>query len=99
MMRIQKETTQSNKRSKNTSKEIAASHGQDELFESLRQLRSNLAKENNVPPYLIFSDKSLHDMCQLLPRNKDEFLMVNGVGQSKCEKFGDDFLKEIKSQI
>ncbi len=95
MMRIQKEKLTSSKRSKHTSKEIAASHGQDDLFENLRQLRSRLAKEGNVPPYLIFSDKSLHDMCQLLPRNKDEFLMVNGVGQSKCEKFGDDFLREI----
>ena len=97
MMRIHVDKPTSNKRSTNTSKEIAASHGQDELFEKLRQLRSQLAKEGNVPPYLIFSDKSLHDMCQLLPRNKDEFLMVNGVGQSKCEKFGDEFITEIRS--
>lgn len=93
LMRVQKEKqTLGEKRS---SKEISATHGREDLFESLRSLRLSLAKENNVPPYLIFSDKSLHDMCQLLPRNKSEFLMVNGIGQSKCERFGDEFIREI----
>lgn len=94
LMRVQKEKVSTP--SKRTSKEIAATHGREDLFESLRSVRMNLAKENNIPPYLVFSDKSLHDMCQLLPRNKDEFLMVNGVGQSKCEKFGDLFIQEIR---
>ena len=56
---------------------------------------TELAKENNIPPYVVFSDKSLHDMCQLLPRNREEFLMVNGVGSSKCDKYGDLFIGEI----
>ena len=93
LMRVKKIASKS--LSKRSSNEIEATHGREDLFESLRTLRLSLAKENNVPPYLIFSDKSLHDMCQLLPRNKSEFLMVNGVGQSKCERFGDDFIEEI----
>lgn len=93
LMRVHKDKP--SKTSKRSTKEIAASHGKDDLFEALRSVRLDLAKENNIPPYLVFSDKSLHDMCQILPRNKDEFLMVNGVGQSKCEKFGNEFIKEI----
>ncbi len=77
--------------------QINATHGRMELFEELRIIRTKLASENNVPPYLIFSDKSLHDMCLLLPRNRDEFLMVNGVGASKCEKYSAVFIGAILS--
>lgn len=84
---------------KNSSLQIDASHGRIDLFEQLRLVRKNLASENNVPPYLIFGDKSLHDMCQLMPRNTDEFLMVNGVGQSKCDKYGAIFLEAISSHV
>jgi ATP-dependent DNA helicase RecQ len=80
-------------------KAIAATHGRDDLFEELRKLRKELASEHNVPPYLIFGDKSLHDMCHLLPRNHDDFLMVNGVGQSKCEKYGDVFINTIRPHL
>ena len=96
MMKVHKEKASPSKR---TSKEIVATHGREDLFESLRSIRLNLSKENNIPPYLVFSDKSLHDMCQLLPRDKSEFLMVNGVGQSKCDRFGDEFLKKINKYI
>jgi len=96
MMKVHKEKTSPSKR---TSKEIVSTHGREDLFESLRSIRLNLSKENNIPPYLVFSDKSLHDMCQLLPRDKSEFLMVNGVGQSKCDRFGDEFIREISKFI
>ena len=81
--------------SKKSIKEISASHGRLELFEDLRALRRKLASDSSVPPYVIFSDKSLHDMCQLMPRDKDEFLMVSGVGSSKCEKYAQSFLATI----
>lgn len=70
-------------------------HGREDLFEQLRNLRMDLARELKVPPYVIFNDKTLHDMCQIMPRTKDEMLLVNGVGQSKHEKYGDQFLKVI----
>lgn len=77
-------------------KAVSMEHGEAELFEKLRNLRRELAEEKNVPPYVIFGDKSLHDMCCLLPRNKDEFLLVNGVGKSKLDQYGSSFLKVIQ---
>lgn len=79
-----------------SSKTLESLHGEDGLFDALRTLRSKLAKENNVPPYIIFSDKSLHDMCAIKPRNDHEFLMVNGVGQTKLENYGDEFIEVIR---
>ncbi|MCT4640972.1 MAG: DNA helicase RecQ [Bacteriovoracaceae bacterium] len=81
---------------KKTMKNISESHEHGELFEKLRTLRMEIAKEHQVPPYIIFGDKTLHDMCQILPRDKSEFLLVSGVGQSKLERYGDEFLNEIR---
>lgn len=67
----------------------------DALFERLRALRSIIAREEKVPPYLVFSDKALEHMCVLRPGNKEEMLRVNGVGEYKYEKYGGRFLKEI----
>lgn len=67
-----------------------------ELFEKLRGIRYELAKEERVPPYLIFSDKTLMEMCRLLPGTKTEMLEVSGVGEIKFEHFGQVFLSEIK---
>jgi len=82
-----------------TKKAIQTSHGENELFEELRKLRRSLASEKNIPPYLVFSDKSLHDMCLLKPKNRSEFLLVNGVGQNKCEKYGSEFLHIISGYL
>ncbi len=89
------EITFSKKDKKEVSKTRDASHGRHDLFSVLKDLRNRLAKEKNLPSYIVFNDKSLHDMCNLLPRNEDEFLMVHGVGQSKLESYGDMFLKTI----
>lgn len=67
----------------------------DPLFESLRIVRKKLADEANVPPFVIFSDKSLRDMCAKKPTSAQEFLEVNGVGENKLEKYGEAFLKAI----
>jgi len=80
-------------------KAVDMEHGNAQLFESLRVLRRELAEEKQVPPYVIFGDKSLHDMCSILPRNKDEFLLVNGVGKSKLDQYGSSFLKIIKEYV
>ncbi|WP_143461716.1 DNA helicase RecQ [Levilactobacillus enshiensis] len=68
----------------------------DELFGKLRELRRSLAEEQHVPPFVIFSDKSLHGMCEVLPTNEAEFLSVKGVGQSKLEKYGATFMTVIR---
>ena len=65
------------------------------LLHSLKALRTKIAKEKKIPPYLVFSDKTLQDMCHLQPRNGEDFLMVHGVGQKKWENYGPDFLQVI----
>ncbi len=66
------------------------------LFEKLRALRLEIAREESMPPYIIFSDKTLIDMCVKLPRTKTEMLNVNGVGENKFGKYGQRFLDEIR---
>ena len=70
-----------------------------ELFQQLRELRLEIAKEEKVPPYIVFSDKTLIHMCQLKPGNKEEMLEVSGVGEMKYEKYGETFLSVLKSGI
>ena len=65
------------------------------LFEKLRLKRKELADKNGVPPYIIFSDKSLIDMCQRKPRTKAEFSEIFGVGVQKLDKFSTVFLRVI----
>lgn len=76
------------------SNNTAAIHKSD-LFETLRQLRLQIAREESVPPYIVFTDKTLIDMCEKLPQNEDEMLGVSGVGQNKLQKYGSRFLQEI----
>lgn len=66
-----------------------------DLFERLRSKRKELADRTGVPPYIIFSDKSLIDMCQRRPKNRAEFSKVFGVGEQKLEKFSTAFLQII----
>lgn len=65
------------------------------LFEELRKLRMEIAKAERIPPYIVFSDKSLRDMSVRKPRTKEAFLEVNGVGEHKCRKYGSRFLEVI----
>jgi ATP-dependent DNA helicase RecQ len=66
------------------------------LIAALKALRMQLARERRVPPYVIFSDRSLIDMAQLRPRDESEFGMVHGVGAAKLKDFGKIFLKTIR---
>jgi ATP-dependent DNA helicase RecQ len=67
----------------------------NELFEVLRELRAETARERGVPPYLIFSDKTLAEMAGMLPKTEAELLQVAGVGDLKMQHYGDVFLKAI----
>lgn len=71
----------------------------DELFEVLRQLRSEIARENGIPPYLVFSDATLEDMAANKPTTEKEMLDVSGVGKFKMEKFGQPFMTKIETYI
>ncbi|MCM1155361.1 MAG: DNA helicase RecQ [Roseburia sp.] len=66
-----------------------------ELFEQLRELRTTIAREENMPPYIIFADKTLIDMCVRVPMDRKEMLKVTGVGESKFERYGERFLAAI----
>jgi ATP-dependent DNA helicase RecQ len=70
-----------------------------ELWQALRDCRKNLAAENGVPPYVIFHDATLVEMVERQPSDRQQFLQLNGVGQSKLEKFADAFLKVINTHI
>jgi len=66
-----------------------------ELFNALRLLRKQLADESHVPPYIIFSDKSLQEMAMYFPQSIEQFSHMYGVGQEKLKKYGEIFIKEI----
>ena len=68
-----------------------------ELFEELRRLRSELAKSQGVPPYVIFHDATLREMVERLPRNEAELAQVSGVGAKKLERYGTAFLAPIEA--
>jgi ATP-dependent DNA helicase RecQ len=63
------------------------------LFDKLRVLRKEIAKERNVPPYVVFSDATLLEMASSKPQNEAEMLAVSGVGPTKLEHYGARFLK------
>lgn len=66
-----------------------------ELYEQLRLLRNRLAKDLQVPAYVVFTDKTLRQMSTYLPVTRDQMLDIEGVGQTKYEKFGKAFINEI----
>lgn len=69
------------------------------LFELLKNLRKKLAKEKNLPPYVIFQDPSLEEMATTYPTTKDDMANINGVGMGKVVKFGRQFIDLIKKYV
>lgn len=69
------------------------------LFDKLRELRLEIAREESMPPYIIFSDKTLIDMAAKVPVSKSEMLAVSGVGENKYQKYGERFLCLIEKMI
>ena len=67
-----------------------------ELFDSLRDLRSRLAAERGVPPYVVFGDVTLQQMAHYLPQSSESLSRISGVGDAKLEQFGDRFLSVIR---
>lgn len=67
----------------------------EDLFTDLRELRKRKADEENVPPYVLFSDATLRDLCRYLPLTKADMLQIKGIGERKYEKYGELFLQAI----
>ncbi len=68
----------------------------EEFFEALKILRKEIANDENVPPYVVFSDATLKEMLKYLPSTKEEMLAVKGVGEVKFQRYGSLFIKIIK---
>lgn len=89
------------KESKENNKSKASGILQEEdepLFQKLRQLRMEIARKEKVPPYIVFSDKTLVHMCMIKPQNKEEMLSVSGVGEHKYAKYGQQFLETVNQK-
>ncbi|MEQ9098778.1 MAG: DNA helicase RecQ [Imperialibacter sp.] len=69
------------------------------LFEMLRNLRKKVAKQMDLPPYVVFQDPSLEEMATIYPTTKDELAQINGVGMGKVAKFGKPFLETIAKYV
>lgn len=70
--------------------------GDEALFQKLRALRLDIARELGKPPYIVFSDKTLRDMVRVKPITDNQFLAVNGVGESKLKQYGERFMAAIR---
>ena len=68
-----------------------------DLFERMRALRKRIAGEQNIPPYIVFSDATLRELARNRPSTPQEMLEVKGVGKAKLEAFADDFLSVIRA--
>lgn len=66
-----------------------------DLFEKLRKLRMDIAKEKNIPPYVVFPDSTLKDIARYLPETKQDMLMIKGIGDKRYEQFGETFLQVV----
>ena len=95
--RIQAKKTRKGKGKRKSVAAIELSEDDLRLFETLREIRKQLASENGVPPYVIFGDAALVEMSRERPASDDEFLEINGVGQVKLERHGTTFLEAIAS--
>lgn len=104
IMKLAKESSRETKEVKSKSKKSKAgilgkeqfTKNEESLFEKLRVLRTEIAREEKVPPYIVFSDKTLTHMCIVKPKSKQEMLKVSGVGEFKFEKYGERFLSCIE---
>ena len=75
--------------------DVSSSPYNQELFDLLRTLRKQIADEGGIPPYVVFSDRTLHDMAAQYPRTAETMLTVSGVGEVKLERYGRQFLRLI----
>jgi ATP-dependent DNA helicase RecQ len=82
-------------RSQGVEKALSAPHFNPELFDQLRSLRRTLAQTESVPPYIIFSDRTLHEIAACCPDTSEELLKINGVGESKLSRYGSIFIEVV----
>src|SRR5690606_26595571 len=72
---------------------------QEALFQALRAVRTEIAREQKVPPYVVFHDRTLKEMVARGPRTLDELGQVSGVGETKLERYGPRFLEALTTEM
>ncbi len=77
---------------------VSASAEDAGLFLRLKSLRKEIADRHGLPPYMIFPDKSLHEMACSRPGDRESFSAISGVGEFKLEKYGPEFMEEIRKE-
>jgi ATP-dependent DNA helicase RecQ len=92
---LRKDTHKASK-SKQVRQKPLADNINPELFEALRARRTKLATQQGVPPYVIFHDKTLLEIAEYMPQDMAQFSQINGVGDSKLEKYGEEFLTVVQ---
>lgn len=96
---IEKSAKKSKRARKSSLAGVSLTEADGQLFESLRALRMEIAKKEKVPPYVVFSDKTLIHMCAAKPKTKEEMLAISGVGEFKYEKYGEIFINTVSGGI
>ena len=64
-------------------------------FIKLKEIRTFIAKVNNIPPYMVFSDRTLMELSTFKPRSREQMLLIHGIGEIKFERYGKDFLEYL----
>ncbi len=96
---IKMEKTEEKKAKSRQKADLELSEERQLLFEKLRLLRKEIAVEQNVPPFVVFSDATLRDICHKLPTSETALLNVSGIGKYKLERYGERFLAVLREHL
>lgn len=94
-----REVTETGRKKRSSTSRTVIERTNQPLFERLRSLRKSIADENGVPPYVIFHDKTLHEMAAIQPLDLEHMNEISGIGEKKLERFGKAFLAEIEDFV
>ena len=95
-MPLRRDSLAARKAEKEKPKLISVAAEDRDLWETRRDCRKRLADENNVPPYVIFHDTTLMQMAADEPQSSEALLAISGVGQTKLERYGPEFLEDVR---
>ena len=92
---VKGETAKKRRVARATKREAEVTTESEALFQALRKLRTKIAEEKHVPPYVVLTDAALRDMSAKRPHSREDMLLVSGVGEAKMKAYGERFLQEI----
>ena len=92
---VKGETAKKRRAARATKREVEVTTESEALFQALRKLRTKIAEEKHVPPYVVLTDAALRDMSAKRPHGREDMLLVSGVGEAKMKAYGERFLQEI----